>query len=182
MSRFLAVALCAAGAFTAAASAQVPSPSVEPLRVSAGTALAFHLQTRLRPADGDPLDVLPPGTVLRIKILDSLDSAVDRDGTEFHGSLVSDLPIGDGVVIPGDSEVRGLLVLLRSRNHPDGFRYELLLTEITDRGKLYPVTASLHHSFFDSGAQPASVAKPGPKESPKPLASGHAKSPANPSR
>lgn len=177
MSRFLAVVLCAASVFAAAALAQVSSSPVEPLRVAAGTVLAFHLQTRLRPADGDPLDVLPQGTVLHVKILNSLDSAVDRDGTEFHGSVVSGLSVGDSIVIPADSEVRGLLVLLRSRNHPDGFRYELLLTEVTDRGKSYPLTASLNPSFFDSVVQPAAATKPEPKDAPKPSAPGSGKLP-----
>jgi hypothetical protein len=94
---------------------------------------------------------------LHVKILNAIVSGADRDGSEFHGLIVSDISIGDGVVIHSDAEVRGLLVLLRSRNHPDGFRYELLLTQITDAGKSYPLTASLHSSFFDSGAQPVSA-------------------------
>jgi hypothetical protein len=117
-----------------------------------------------------------------VKILNSLDSTVDRDGTEFHGSVVSDLSIGDDVVIPANSEVRGLLVLLRSRSHPDGFRYELLLTELTDRGKSYPLTASLNASFFDSGAQPESATKPEPRDSAKPVTTGTPKSPVNSSQ
>lgn len=157
MSRLLAVVLCVLGVFAASTSAQVSSSSIEPLRFSAGTTLAFHLQTRLRHSDADPLGVLPQGTVLHVKILNAIDSGVDRDGSEFQGSIVSDISIGDGVVIHSDAEVRGLLVLLRSRNHPDGFRYELLLTQITDGGKSYPLTASLNSSFFDSSAQPVSA-------------------------
>jgi hypothetical protein len=157
MSRLLAVLLCALGVFAISTPAQVSSSAIEPLRYPAGTTLAFHLQTRLRHSDTDPLRVLPQGTVLHVKILNAIDSGADRDGSEFHGSIVSDISIGDGVVIHSDAEVRGLLVLLRSRNHPDGFRYELLLTQITDAGKSYPLTASLNSSFFDSGAQPVSA-------------------------
>jgi hypothetical protein len=113
------------------------------------------LQTRLNPAGGDALDALPKGTVLQVKILDSIDSAVDRDGAEFHGSMVAPLVLGEDVVVHPKAEVRGLLVLLRSRRHPDGFRYELLLTGITDCGKSYDLTASLNPSFLDPGAQPA---------------------------
>jgi len=190
MSRFPAIVLCAASVFAASATstcAQVSSSTIEPIRVPAGTALTFHLQTRLRPADSDPVDLLPQGTVLHVKILSAIDSTVDRDGSEFHGSVVSDLALGDGVVIHADAEVRGLLVLLRSRNHPEGFRYELLLTDLTDHGKSYPLTASLNSSFFDSSAQPASSApasstKDEAKESPKPSASGNTKLPAGPSQ
>ena len=131
------------------------SPIVAPVRVAAGTVLNFHLQTRLNPAGGDALDALPKGTILQVKILDSIDSAVDRDGAEFHGSMVAPLVLGEDVVVHPKAEVRGLLVLLRSRRHPDGFRYELLLTGITDRGKSYDLTASLNPSFLDPGAQPA---------------------------
>lgn len=194
MSRLLAVVLCALGVFAVSTPAQVSSSGVEPLRFPAGTILAFHLQTRLRHSDADPLDVLPQGTVVHVKILNAIDSGVDRDGSEFQGSIVSDISIGDGVVIHSDAEVRGLLVLLRSRNHPDGFRYELLLTQITDGGKSYPLTASLNSSFFDSSAQPVSAtptaatpAAPAPaaatkvetKESAKPDAISNTKLPAS---
>lgn len=186
MSRFLAAALCVASACALSATfarAQFSSSAIEPLRVPAGTVLTFHLQTRLHPADSDPLDLLPQGTVLHVKILNAINSTVDRDGSEFHGSIISDLALGDGVVIHADAQVHGLLVLLRSRNHPEGFRYELLLTELTDHGKSYPLTASLHSSFFDSTAQPASSApasstKDEAKESSKPSPSDGAKLPA----
>jgi hypothetical protein len=157
MSRLLALVLCALGAFVIPTPAQVSSSALEPLRFPAGTTLAFHLQTRLRHSDADPIEALPQGTVLHVKILNAIDSGVDRDGSEFHGLIVSDISIGDGVVIHSDAEVQGLLVLLRSKNHPDGFRYELLLTQITDGGKSYPLTASLNSSFFDTSAEPVSA-------------------------
>jgi len=97
------------------------------------------------------MDAMPKGTVLQVKMLDAIDSDVDRDGTQFHGSLAAPLVLGDDVVVPAEAEVRGLLVLLRSRTHPEGFRYELLVTGLTDRGKSYDLTASLNPSFFDPG-------------------------------
>jgi hypothetical protein len=178
MSRFLAVLLCVASLFATAAPAQVSTSAIDPLRVLPGTILAFHLQTRLRHSEGDPLDVLPQGTVLHVKILSAIDSSVDRDGSQFRGSVVSDLAIGDGVVIHSDAEVRGLLVLLRSRNHPDGFRYELLLTQLTDGGKSYPLTASLSTSVSDAGSQAPPVPKAETKALPKPIASSNTRFPA----
>lgn len=186
MSPFLAVLLCAAGVFLNTAHAQDSNPAVEPLRVPAGTILAFHLQTRLRPASGDPFDALPQGTVLHVKILNSIDSTVEPDGTEFHASIVSDLTLGDAVVVHADSEARGVLVLLRSRSHPAGFRFELLLTDLTDHGKSYPVTASLNASFFDSGAPSPVPTKTEAKQPPKPAvmtnAANSAKSPVSSSQ
>jgi hypothetical protein len=180
MFRFLAVGLCAFSVFVISSSAQVSNSTLEPMRVSAGSVLPFHLQTRLRPNDADPLDALPQGTVFHVKILTPIDSNTDRDGSEFHGSVVSDLSLGDGVVIHADSEVRGLFVLLRSKSHPDGFRYELLLTELIDHGKAYPLTASLNSSFYDAAAQPSpssapSATKVDAKELPKANVAGNTK-------
>lgn len=187
MHRFLISLLCAASVFAVVSFGQgtrglaADSGSrVEPLRIPPGTVLAFHLQTRLHPTAEDPLDALPQGTVLHVKILRPIDSTVDRDGSEFHGWVVSDLSLGDGVVIHADSQVRGLLVLLRSRNHPEGFRYELLLTELTDHGNSYPLTASLGTSFADAGARPATTAKAVPRKSPKPTAASSPKANADP--
>ena len=135
------------------------TPVVAQVRVAAGTVLKFHLQTRLHPAAGDALDALPKGTVLEVRMLDSIDSAVDHDGAEFHGTLSAPLVLGGEVIIRSDSEVRGLLVLLRSKSHPDGFRYELLVIGLTDRGKSYDLTASLNPSFVDPAAQLAPESK-----------------------
>jgi hypothetical protein len=90
---------------------------------------------------------------------DSIDSSLDGDGTEFHGSIVAPLVLEGEVIVRSEAEVRGLLVLLRSRSHPEGFRYELLVTGLTDRGKSYDLTASLNPSFLDPGTQPVPDAK-----------------------
>jgi hypothetical protein len=140
-------------------SARGQSPSITPIRVAAGTVLEFHLQTRLRPSGGDALDALPKGTVLQVRMLDSIDSGVDRDGAEFHGSIVAPIVLAGDVIVHPEAEVRGLLVLLRSRNHPEGFRYELLVTGLTDRGKSYDLTASVNLSFLDPAVQPAPDSK-----------------------
>src|SRR5882762_9174670 len=128
---------------------------LKPIHVPAGTVLTFYLQTRLNPADGNVIDLLPKGTVLSIRVLDAIDSDVTRDGAEFRGVVVAPVVSKDEVVIHADAAVRGLFALLRSRNHPDGFRYELLITGIADGGKLFQITASLNPSFQDPSAQAA---------------------------
>src|SRR5467141_1816629 len=158
MRRSFAAVLCFISLLSVTTYSQ--TPAVEPVRVAAGTVLKFHLQTRLNPKAGDALDALPKGTVMEVRMLDSIDSASDRDGTEFHGALAAPLVLGGETIIRSEAEVRGLLVLLRSRSHPEGFRYELLLTGLTDRGKSYDLTASLNPSFLDSAAQPAADSKP----------------------
>jgi len=157
MPRFLVAVLCCVSLLANPAHSQ--TPNIAPFRVASGTVLEFHLQTRLHPTAGDALGALPKGTIFQVKMLDSLDSGVDRDGAAFRGSLAAPLVLGGEVVIHAEAEVRGLLVLLRSRTHPEGFRYELLITGISDHGKLHDLTASLNPSFIDPGPQPASDSK-----------------------
>ncbi|HUC54243.1 MAG TPA: hypothetical protein VMR90_09365 [Candidatus Cybelea sp.] len=158
MPRFLVAVLYFLSLLSSPARAH--SPSITPVRVAAGTVLQFHLQTRLHPTSGDALDALPKGTVMQVRMLDSIDSAVDHDGAEFHASVMLPLVLGGQIIVHSEAEVRGLLVLLRSRNHPEGFRYELLVTGLTDHGKSYDLTASLNPSFVDPGAQPMTGLKP----------------------
>jgi len=39
--------------------------------------LTFHLHTRLNPTDRNEMDVLPRGTVIRVKMLNGIDSSVE---------------------------------------------------------------------------------------------------------
>ena len=162
MRRLVVTVLCFIGVLTSTARGQ--NSSIEPIHAAAGTVLTFYLQTRLNPTGGEALGILPRGTLLRVKILETIDSRVNHDGFEFHGSMASAVISGDEVVLHSDAEVRGLLVLLRSRSHPEGFRYELLITEVTDGGKSYALTASLNPSFFATASQPATGSKAGAKE------------------
>ena len=136
---------------------RVRAAGLKPIRVSAGTVLSFYLQTRLNPENGSVIDQLPKGTVLNIKVMDSIDSDVTRDGAEFRGLVVSPLVSGDEVIIHADAQVRGLFAILRSRSHPEGFRYELLITGITDGGKTFQLTASMNPSFVDAPPQNTSA-------------------------
>lgn len=164
----LLLGLCLVGPFATTTHGQ--AFRIEPVRVSAGTVLTFYLHARLDATSGDSVDSLPKGTLLRVKMLDSIDSAINADGTEFRGTVVSGLVSSGEVVIHPESEVRGILALLRSRSHPEGFRYELLITSLTDHGKSYTLTASLNRSLADSHAP--SNSKPATSPSPKSPQSG----------
>jgi hypothetical protein len=157
MHRFGLVLLCSLCVFGGTARGQ--NASIEPIHAQLGAVLTFHLQTRLNPSARNEMDGLPRGTVIRVKMLNGVDSSVDRDGSVFHGEVVDSVSDGNKVIVHRESEVRGMLVLLRSKNHPEGFRYELLLTSLTDHAKTYNMTASLNPSFFDPGAPPAPISK-----------------------
>ena len=157
MRRSLPVFLCAISVFAGAARSQ--QKSLEPLRAPAGTVLTFYLQTRLHPDSANAMDSLPKGTTFRVKLQNAVDSGVNRDGSAFRGTLVSPLlSENNEVIVNRDAEVRGLLALLRSRAHPDGFRYELLVTSVAEKGRAYSVTASLRPSMADGGASSGSPA------------------------
>lgn len=171
MKRIALVVLSLAGAFASVAQGQSSQTSgIIPVHVTAGTVLTFYLHARLNPTSGGSLDGLPKGTLLRVKMLDSIDSAVNADGSEFRGTVVSGLTSSGEIVIHPDSEVKGILALLRSASHPEGFRYELLITSLTDHGKSYALTASLAPSLADSSV--ASNSKPTTKDNAKSSESG----------
>ena len=147
MQRYALAAFCVITVLAGAAVGQ--NFIVEPVRAASGSILTFYLQTRLHPTSGNLPDVLPSGTELRVKILDRMDSGVDHDGAEFHGVVVAPVSEGNETIVHADAEVHGILALLRSKSHPDGFRYDLLITHITDHGKSYSLTAALGTSFFE---------------------------------
>jgi hypothetical protein len=125
------------------------SAGIRPLQIPAGSVVQFQLQSRLSPSTADAADTLPPGTTLRIKLLDPIDSRVEQDGSAFQGVLMSPLEQNNHIVVGANAEVHGLFALLRSRQHPEGFRYELLVTSLVEGGRSYVVTASLDPSLFE---------------------------------
>lgn len=145
-------AIVAAIAVLFAAPSFSQNSSIRPLQIPAGAIVNFELQSRLNPSAGDPADALPAGTKMRVKILESIDSRVDQDGSSFQGVLVSPLEQNDRVVLDANAQVNGLFALLRSRQHPEGFKYELLVTNVVDGGRSYVVTASLDPSLFEPTA------------------------------
>jgi hypothetical protein len=147
--RLLLAVVCATTMFAIQTNPQ--TSAVIPLRVAAGTVVTFHVQSRLRSATDDALGGLPQGTTLQVKLADSIDSTQSRDGAPFHGTLVTAISSGDTTIHP-EAEVHGILILLRSKNHPNGFRYELMVTGISENGQWHPLTASLSASLFETAA------------------------------
>ena len=126
------------------------SVALPPIHAAAGTVVAFYLQTRLHPSAPNVIDGLPKGTTVSVKLLRTIDSEVDRDGSEFVGTLAAPLLSDKNqVILAANAEVYGLFALLRSARHPEGFRYELLVTRIKQNGKTYELTASMTPSLSD---------------------------------
>jgi hypothetical protein len=130
---------------------------VSPIKMSAGSLLTFYLQSRLNPKVGNQIDALPRGTTLRVKLLDDIDSNTAQDGSEFRGELISSLGSATETLVHAQSTAHILLVLLRNRTHPQGFRYELLMTGLNDHGRSFDLTASLNPSIAYEQTAPNSA-------------------------
>jgi hypothetical protein len=79
--------------------AHAESSEVVQIQVVVGTVLTFHLQNRLNSVAGNQLDILPAGTVLNVRMLDSIDSTMNRDGAPFRGLVVSSLVSGNRALL-----------------------------------------------------------------------------------
>lgn len=124
--------------------------TLERISLPAGSVVTFHVQSRLNPDETNARNLLPQGTVLRVRLAEAIDSDLERDGAEFHGVVTAPVYAEKVERIHAEARVHGIFVLLRSRNHPDGFRYELLITGIEVRGKTVTVTASLGESLGEN--------------------------------
>jgi hypothetical protein len=143
--RKLMLSVCAA--FLIASGAVAQTPSVKPIQFISGTILTFRLQTRLKADAGDVLNDFPADATLQVKMLSSTGPAANPDGISFQGIVMLPLSVAGNVVIHPGALVNGLQILLRNKNHPEGFRYELLITGLVDQGESHTVTA-----FFDTPA------------------------------
>jgi hypothetical protein len=63
---------------------------------------------------------VPQGTTIMIRMIDSLDSSVNKPGDIFHASLAEDLKIGDVVVAKRDADVYGKLIQVQSAGRATG--------------------------------------------------------------
>lgn len=86
---------------------------------------------------------VPQGTPILIRMIDSVDSSVNKPGDMFHASLEDDLKIGDVVVARKDADVYGKLVQVKSAGRATGkSELALELTGIrTVKGSIQPVVS-----------------------------------------
>jgi hypothetical protein len=84
---------------------------------------------------------VPQGTTIMIRMIDSLDSSVNKPGDIFHASLAEDLKIGDVVVAKRDGDVYGKLIQVKSAGRATGkSELSLELTGIrTVNGSIQPI-------------------------------------------
>ncbi len=84
---------------------------------------------------------VPEGTPILIRMIDGIDSSVNRPGDIFHASLEDALTVGDVVVAPKDADAYGKLVEVKSAGRLAGkseLRLELTGVRTLD-GSIQPV-------------------------------------------
>src|SRR5579862_825725 len=114
-------------------------PSPEPVQQDAEAAPPPPQAPPPPPAPPKPVVkevTLPAGTVIPIRITETLDSKTAQANDAFHGSLAGDLGTQGVIAIPHGSAVMGRIVDAREAAHFKGSALlSIELTELTARGK-----------------------------------------------
>ena len=88
---------------------------------------------------------IPAGTTITIRMIDGVDSSVNRAGEIFHASLETPIVVGDEVVVPKDSDVYVRLASASSAGHYTGkSELHLELVKLEFQGRSYPMVSSTY--------------------------------------
>jgi len=88
---------------------------------------------------------VPSGTVITVRMIDSIDSAQNRPGEQFAASLEAPVVVGDRVVIPRGSDARVRLVESKSAGHMTGSsELQLELVSVSANGSTYNVESGYY--------------------------------------
>lgn len=91
---------------------------------------------------GGELVVVPSGSLIRVRVNESMDSKNTPPGTIFDGVVISDVIAANAVAIPRGTAVRGRVADAQNAKALKGQgRLALQLTEITLGGQIYPVVS-----------------------------------------
>lgn len=83
---------------------------------------------------------VPAGTVIEVRMIDSVDSSTNQVGDQFHASLERDLVVNNVVVAPKGADVYGKLQQVRSAGKIQGqSQLQLGLTGIRINGTIVPI-------------------------------------------
>ena len=101
---------------------------------------------------------IEPGTVLSVRMIDSINSEKNHQGDMFHGTLDSPVTVNDMVVIPEGADVTGRVVEVKDAGHFAGKpALALELTNLSVNGRKYTLRTDQYHQAGNSRG--ASTAK-----------------------
>jgi len=123
--------------------AHAPAALVAPVQTVAQTTAPAPA---LPPPPPPPVTVeVPSGTVISVRMIDSIDSSVNRAGEEFAASLEAPIVVGDKVVIQRGADARVRLNQVSSAGHVQGrSELQLELVSLTANGTTYNVTSGYY--------------------------------------
>jgi hypothetical protein len=103
-------------------------------------------------------EVVPAGTVITVRMIDSVDSDVTHAGERFRASLDDPLQVGEKTIAPRGSDVTVQVTRVQQSGKMTGRdEVSLDLYDITVNGKKYPVASS--YAEVASGSRGARTAK-----------------------
>lgn len=89
--------------------------------------------------------VVPADTTIAIRMIDGVDSAVNKAGEVFHASLDAPLLVDDNTVVPPGADVYVRLAEATSAGHIKGqSELHLELVKLEFQGQSYPLTSSTY--------------------------------------
>jgi hypothetical protein len=89
---------------------------------------------------------LPAGTIIPVRITETLDSKTAQSNDVFHGSIAGDLGSQGVIAIPQGSPVMGRIVDAREAAHFKGASLlSIELTDVTARGKKVPLVTDAYN-------------------------------------
>lgn len=128
-----------AAALVQQAPTPAPAPAAQPAQVQTVA------QTTPPPPPPPATVEVPSGTVITVRMIDSIDSSVNRAGEEFAASLDAPIVVGDKVVIQRGADARVRLNKVASAGHVQGqSQLQLELVSITANGTTYNVTSGYY--------------------------------------
>ena len=88
---------------------------------------------------------IPDGTVVQIRMIDSIDSATNQPGDRFRATLDTPITLDDQVIVPQGADIEGRVAELKSAGHFEGKpQIALQLTALNVNGRRY----SLHTNQY----------------------------------
>ena len=122
-----------------------PAPPVQPAPVQP-VAQTTPPAPATPPPPPPPVTVeVPSGTVITVRMIDSIDSSVNRAGEEFAASLEAPVVVGDRVLIQRGADARVRLNQVSSAGHVQGrSELQLELVSLTANGTTYNLTSGYY--------------------------------------
>jgi hypothetical protein len=105
------------------------------------SALAYPRPRRYSSPSQTAITALPAGTVIRARIIETLNSGTAQQGDTFHATLEDPIVVNGRTLFPSNSDVTGTVsVVHRSGRLSDPGTLELGLTSVTNGSQTMPLT------------------------------------------